>query len=207
MSDADSLIIRLSIRQLAFVLVCSLAFVAAGVFVLIPAGNPSVAWLGIGFGGPGAGVALWLLFDRRPYLVLDDDGLYYRPLKTGKIPWSEVLGACVKSWHSQKFLCLELRDPERIFPRRSRLRRWTDSWVRASGLTEASVYLPILAVRSQQVEVAIRRRIMRMSCSNPRHVAQGPLAESESSWNFPRNSKASRSGRSTPPEPFRLPAS
>lgn len=100
-------------KYLLFLLV-SLGFVAGGIFILrIP--NSTIdrwtGWATILFFGAGAALFIRQLFDARPRLTINEQGIDDRTLGVGLIPWSEITNAYVKSIKGNDFVCLILRDP------------------------------------------------------------------------------------------------
>jgi hypothetical protein len=96
-----------------------LAFTAGGVFILFapPRSKELIdvvgGWLCTIFFGGGVLIAAWQLFDSRPRIILDDEGIFDRTLGPGKIPWARVEGAYIQSIHGTDFICLQLLDAER----------------------------------------------------------------------------------------------
>jgi hypothetical protein len=100
----------------------SLAFVAAGIVMVTSAsasraGNGWKGWLGIVFFSACAAVGIWQGFDRRPRLVIDDEGVFDRTLKVGRIPWSAIAGATPRSMRGNHFIALDLRNEEQWIAR------------------------------------------------------------------------------------------
>jgi hypothetical protein len=96
-------------------LMSALGFVVAGVF-LVARGRSAEVWVGwmcIAFFGAGIPLFARQLFDARPRVVLDEDGVFDRTLGVGTIPWSDIEGAYIKIIHDNPFVCLRLRDADR----------------------------------------------------------------------------------------------
>ncbi len=65
--------------------------------------------------------------DRRPRLVLDPEGIWFRDWNIAKVPWNEVLEVYPGGARIQSYVCLRLRDPQRFLtwlaePERGKLR-------------------------------------------------------------------------------------
>ncbi|MCB1100033.1 MAG: PH domain-containing protein [Verrucomicrobiae bacterium] len=69
-------------------------------------------WLSIIFFGGCALVAIAQIIDSRPRLIIDDEGILDRTLRVGRIPWSEIQGAYIRTISGNDFICLEVRCPE-----------------------------------------------------------------------------------------------
>ena len=78
-------------------------------------------WAGaaIGFFGLCAVVLAVKLFDPRPGLVIDDAGLIDNAsgLSAGRIPWSDIKGFAVQTVKHQRFLTVEVHDPDKFVQR------------------------------------------------------------------------------------------
>jgi hypothetical protein len=102
-----------------FLTLAGLAFVGGGIFILLippPSGESRpllIGWGCILFFGACALVGLWQLFDSRPRIILDDEGIFDRSLGPGKIPWGRIEGAYIQSIHGTEFICLQLLDADR----------------------------------------------------------------------------------------------
>jgi hypothetical protein len=68
-------------------------------------------WLGLAFFGPAAIILIRRVSDRRPQLIVDDRGLYWRQWSEQVIPWAEFGSVAVQTVNSQRLLGLTLRNP------------------------------------------------------------------------------------------------
>jgi len=148
--------------RFGLLLLASLGFVASAVVALRRAPDQALlAWSTIVFFGGGAGVLLWELLDRRPRLVIDEQGILDRTIGVGLIRWEDIEGAHVKSLSGNDFICLELRDPQAYLGRpgrRGRLMRAMRSANQALGFTEFNVNLTGLPVGVAEVfELVVKR--------------------------------------------------
>lgn len=96
----------------------SLVFIAAGVFVLgihDPERPmlPFWGWAGIIFASLTAVAWTRQLFQTEPVLEIDGQGILYRRWSDDRIPWSAIARAEIGLIRRQKFLSLWLRDPDR----------------------------------------------------------------------------------------------
>ena len=65
-------------------------------------------WLGVGFFGFGMLLGLRGLLDRKPRIVLDEDGVLDRTLRRGRIPWETIRDAYPVNVAGQHFIALVL---------------------------------------------------------------------------------------------------
>ena len=155
----NELIIKSSPWKFIFLLLISLAFVGAGVFMLFAGGPRPVAWLSIVFFGACAAVFFWQTADSRPRLIFTDDGVYDRTLGIGTIPWPEIDGAYVRSIQGNDFICLELAHPEKYLDRLSPIRRSMANANKALGFTPVSLNLSGLDGNTEEVFEFLLKRL------------------------------------------------
>ncbi len=97
----------------------------------------------------GVGFFVWRAArDRRPLLVLDDDGIWFRDWKLPKVAWRQLRSAYAQGGRLQQAVCLEVGDPEAF----------------AAGLPDAargqlranrSIRLPLLLIPNGVVEASM----------------------------------------------------
>ena len=107
------LVIKSSRLLYIILLICTLGFVVGGIFLIIKGEAVLIGWASIIFFGGGIPLFLWQLMDSRPRLIIDDEGVYDRTLKIGKISWEDVEGGYVKNISGSNFICLELKNEEK----------------------------------------------------------------------------------------------
>lgn len=139
----DEKIIELSKTKIALGILGSVAFVAAGVWLLsldeasirtsssfrLLFNNPTFAFalgvLAIIFFG-GLGIFLFKkLFDKKPGLVFNDSGIVDNAsaVAAGFIPWSEVTGSHIFEMAQQQMLIIMVSDPQKYVDRGNPLKR------------------------------------------------------------------------------------
>jgi hypothetical protein len=132
MSDAQ--VIPLSTVKLKAMMYACLGFVAAGAWFWtfpdrFPRYEPEVvavvAALSAGFFSIAAAWAALKQRDPGPGLVIDAEGLIDRSsgVAAGRIPWRDITGFKVHEVHSQQFLAIMVKDPERYLARANPLVR------------------------------------------------------------------------------------
>ena len=78
-------------------------------------GGPLLGIFNLALAG-GIAFYIWrLLRDKRPRLVIDQKGVWFRDWNLDPVPWSHIEGTLQKGGRLQAFLCLQLRDPEGLF--------------------------------------------------------------------------------------------
>lgn len=139
MDANDEIIIKVSKKKVALLLLGACVFVAIGtwMFSLDDAtiqsrramNNPmlvhGLGLLAIVFFGIFGLVGLKKLFNTRPALILNKSGIVDNAssVSAGFIPWSEVIGARIVDVPKQKMLVIDVRDPEEYLARGNRLKQ------------------------------------------------------------------------------------
>jgi hypothetical protein len=133
-SITDSHVIPLSKTKLIFLVLGALVLAAAGVWLYMnadqfPEKSPLFAKLvglvGVIFSGAGAAYGFLKLFDHTPGLIVDSKGIFDNSsgISAGLIPWSDITGFSVSSIQGQRFLSIEVRNPDLYIQRASGLKR------------------------------------------------------------------------------------
>lgn len=114
--------IKSSPVKLLLLSLAAAAFVAFGVFLVFVVAAEAdedslratvIGWASIIFFGSGLIGFLFRLFDRRPRIVLDDEGIEDRSLGVGKIFWSDIEAAYLNDFVTSKFIALQIPDAEK----------------------------------------------------------------------------------------------
>ena len=78
-------------------------------------GGPLLGLVNLGLSG-GIAFYIWRLSrDKRPRLVIDQRGIWFRDWNLDPVPWSQIESTLQKGGRLQAFFCLQLRDPEGLF--------------------------------------------------------------------------------------------
>jgi len=135
----EPLVIGKSRAFLWIIAVASAGMALAGLLLVL---QGSVAgWPALIFFGAGTLSIAYQARQRGPRVVIDEAGVFDRTLGVGVIPWPEIQGAFVKRLGTAKFVCLELRDPERLRARLSPIKKRLVDMNRKLGYTDFSVNL------------------------------------------------------------------
>ena len=99
------------------------------------------------------------LVDRRPRIVIDDNGVLDRTLKVGIINWEDIRSAFLKRSAGQPFICLDLVDPGKYTGRLSPLVRGMVQLNHKLGFTDLSLNLGGTEVNPDQVLELMNKEI------------------------------------------------
>jgi hypothetical protein len=134
---------------LAFIAV--IGFVVCGAFLLSQPAPKWIGWMGILFFGPMIPLFAWQLFDSRPRLIIDNEGVLDRTLKIGKIAWCDISGVYLKEIKGNSFICLKLKDDDKYLTKLSPLMRAATSTNVKLGFTPLSLNLSGVNADAHQV--------------------------------------------------------
>ena len=158
MPIVEQFVFKRSYWRILPLLIGSLAFVAAGLFLLGRSPDKWAGWAAVLFFGGCAVVFVWQLLDSRPQLIIDDNGVFDRTLGIGVIPWSEIVDAFPKKITSSSFVCLVLREPEQFLSLLPQRRRALVSLNRQLGFTDFSINLTGIDVDPAEICELILKR-------------------------------------------------
>lgn len=96
-------------------------------------------------------VLLWYALDQRPYLIVDERGVYYRPFGLGFIPWQAITDILLKSVVGTTLIYLELDQPEQWLARSSFAHRAVARLNRAMGYPVFSLNFSRIGARPEVV--------------------------------------------------------
>ena len=88
-------------------------------------------WFGFVFFGLAFLKILWDLLHPATKVIINDDGIEDRRWRVGVVPWEEITEIDLRRIGSAKFLCIEVRDPDKYVGRMSGIHRF---FVWANGL-------------------------------------------------------------------------
>ena len=80
-------------------------------------------WFGFVFFGFVFIKILWDLLRPATKVIINDDGIEDRRWRVGVVPWDEITAIDLRWMSSAKFLCLEVRDPDKYINRMSGFHR------------------------------------------------------------------------------------
>jgi hypothetical protein len=139
MTQNDEICVALSKNKILLALLGCGVFVAIGVWLLTldeaairemrrlndPLLVRAIGIIGIIFFSLIFLLAFRKLFDKRPGLILNRDGLFDNSsgVSAGLIPWPDILGTRIYQVHRQKQLVILVRDPEKYIARGSKARQ------------------------------------------------------------------------------------
>lgn len=122
MSEAEVFVARTSSGRTSLLVLASLGFVVMGLWLVGWFGQPPatrrfsqdgafwLGWITILFFGLTTLIGGARLFDRRPRIVVDAQGILWRDFSDQTIPWSRIRGWTMQDMVTTKFICLDVVD-------------------------------------------------------------------------------------------------
>lgn len=110
-----------------------------------------LGWLAVVLFGLGIPLFIWQIIDPRPRLVVDEHGVFDRTLGVGRIAWSDIEAAYVRSIQGNDFICLELRNAERYTEKLSKVKRAMMASNRGLGFADINLNLSGVDARTDDV--------------------------------------------------------
>lgn len=128
-------------RALKLILVCSI-FVALGLWGIVTGNMPGwAAWLNSGFFGIGLLVGFYHLFDKRPQIIINENGIFDRTTHKDFINWEIIQNAYLVDIQSQKFICLVVDEIFKPSYKKSKLYQHAARVSEAMGAQELNISL------------------------------------------------------------------
>ena len=145
----EKLIIKTSRWKYFLLLIGCIGFVTAGIWMVTD--GKSFGWLAILFFGTGIPISIWQIADSRPRLIIDGHGVLDRTLGVGRIAWSDIEAAYVRSISGNDFICLELKNAEEYAQKLSKVKRAMAAANRNLGFTDFNLNLSGVNARTDEV--------------------------------------------------------
>jgi len=132
-NQSKEIVIQISKTKLVLITLGAWGFVLLAVWIWSgseelfssPLISITVAFIGIIFFGSCGVYGLVKFFDTKPGLIINSTGITDNSsgVSAGLILWHEITGISVKEMHSQKFLTIEVTDPQKYIARGNFIKR------------------------------------------------------------------------------------
>jgi hypothetical protein len=149
-------------RRILLLLLSTLALIAASAFIVRMQQTTFflvLGFLGIVFFTVAAIAILRMFLDTSPRLILDEEGLYDRTMRTPKIPWNAIISMEMRTIRGSSFLCLELTDEEARLKALPPLKRLTASANRSMGFSTFVVNPSALPLSAEEIFTLIAAHV------------------------------------------------
>lgn len=139
------------------ILALTIPFVAIGIWLIFkkPVGSSDyiMAWLCTCFFGLGIPVGLFQIFDRRPQIIINENEIWDRTTKQGKIKWEQIESAYPLNIYKQKFVCLVLYDS---FETEQNQYKWAEEMNEAAGAQKVNLLMSQLEINEHTMTKFIK---------------------------------------------------
>ncbi|WP_299819512.1 STM3941 family protein [uncultured Pontibacter sp.] len=119
-----------------------LPFVVLGLFLLSDATfgstNYIMSWLCICFFGLGIPIGLFQTFDKRPQIIISENGIWDRTTNQDEVKWEQIIEAYLLDIHGQKFISL-VTDETFVF--KKKIYKWAEKINREIGAQNLNLHL------------------------------------------------------------------
>ena len=148
-------------KNLLYLLSCSV-FVAIGIWMVLSSDETLkfvIGILSILFFGIGLVLIPTRLFDRKPRVIINDEGIFDRTLDIGTIEWQDIKDAYLQSVHGTEFISLDLEDNNKYLQRTSKTKAKIASYNEFFGFETINVNLGGVNRKGKEILEIIEREI------------------------------------------------
>ena len=129
----------------------TIPFIVIGIWMISKEDSDSMdifmGWLGLCFFGLGIPVGLFHLFDRRPQIIINEQGLWDRTTKQGIIEWDIIHDAYPIHISGQKFISLKL---DKSFEVKVKQFKWATKLSKKVGAQKVNLHLGQIKIDSDR---------------------------------------------------------
>jgi hypothetical protein len=166
--------IPLSKRKMILLLISSVVFVLAGIWLLLwnpsisnkllnqPALKISIGIISILFFGWAGFILVKKLMDDKPGLIIGPDGIIDNSsgISAGFIPWSDITGIKIQHVFSQKFLMIIVRNPETYIGRQHGVKKGAAKANHKMYGSPVAISSNALQIRFEELKQLIDQRLV-----------------------------------------------
>jgi hypothetical protein len=102
-----------------------------------------IAWFSTSFFGLGIPIGLFQTFDRRPQIIINENGIWDRTTKQNEIKWEQIESAYPLEIYKQKFICLVL---DGTFKSKKKLYNWAAKMTEEIGAQKVNLLMSQLKI-------------------------------------------------------------
>jgi len=148
----------------------TIPFVVAGIWMVLKespgSNNYIMGWLCISFFGLGIPLGLFHTFDRRPQIIINENGIWDRSTYQDEIKWEQINGAYLLEINNQKFVSLIVDD---TFELKKKQFKWAAKVNEAFGAQKINLNLSQLKKDEHQMTAFIKE-IIAVNKSNRKDI-------------------------------------
>lgn len=141
-------------------LALTIPFIVIGVWLITRVESSLIdrimGWIGVSFFGLGIPIGIFHLFDRRPQIIISEDGIWDRTNNQDEIKWDQIKDAHSLYIYGQKFITLKT-DKSFKFKRKQYI--WALKLTKAVGAQELNLHLGQVNMNSNKLASFIKEMI------------------------------------------------
>lgn len=104
-------------------------------------------------------VCLWLYFDRRPRIVINEQGIEDKRTKMGAIEWRDITNLSIVRMKNTQHLQIKVAEPSKYFARMSKIQKIGTKIDTLGGLDELSINVTGLEISADKIAEIIAERV------------------------------------------------
>ena len=158
----NEVVIKTSLWKSILFLAGCLLFVVGGIFVIFygkGSNSTVVGILSIVFFGTGFFVLLRQGLDRRPRIIIDEQGVTDRTLGVGRIVWEDIEAVQLSSVFTNNFVVLKLKNNEKYLKNLSNISKKLTKVNKDLGFGVLNLNLSLLDMKPKKIYEIVRSRI------------------------------------------------
>ena len=140
------------------ILALTIPFIFIGIWLIIKGDSTLrdqvIGWSATCFFGLGLPVGLFQLFDRRPQIIISENGIWDRTMNQDEIKWEQIKGAYLLNIHRQKFISLLLDDNFIIYKKQF---KWAKDISEAFGAQQLNLSLGQIKIDEKKMTDFVNR--------------------------------------------------
>ena len=129
----------------------TIPFVVIGIWMIT--NNESSGWLVTLFFALGIPVGLFQIFDRRPQIIINENGIWDRTTNQDEVKWEQIQGAYPLDIYGQKFVSLVVDD---TFVFKQKQYKWAAKISEAIGVQKLNLHLGQLKIDENKMTAFIQ---------------------------------------------------
>ncbi len=157
----DEIIIRNSKASAVIGLVIFIPFTLGGIYLLSKE-TSVINWLIVLMFGAVTAICLWLYFDRRPRIIINEQGILDARTKLGLVEWHDITNLSVVKAGNTQHIQLKVVEPSKYLSRMGNLQKLGSKIDKVAGLDELSINATGLEMLADQIAAIIVERVARV---------------------------------------------
>lgn len=130
----------------------TIPFIVIGVWVITRVESSMtdkiMGWFGVIFFGLGIPIGFFHLFDRRPQIIINENGIWDRTTNQDEIKWEQIKDAYPLNIYGQKFISLKI---DKSFKFRKKQYKWALRLTKEVGGQELNLHLGQVSINSNKL--------------------------------------------------------